>query len=221
MTVDILSVTTPMGVDPEMGAVPFTALYEDLDGDGLPERIEIEDVPRLSGSPFREWRVYRGNGSVPAVVAAGVEIGVRHSSSGAPVLVSDESFWRFAPDGRMYPYGDLVLSRAKFMAMGTREDRDLLDAHGAPRVFLENVRTITVKLGQGRGDHRVITCGGYAFMNRETHTFPFVIADPKGNVRVAGNSIAHPWLFRNADGFTLISDDVFGHQITLLPEGAL
>lgn len=221
MAAEMLSVTTPMGADPNRGPIPFTALHEDLDGDGVPERIEIEDEPRLSGSPFREWRVYRRDGTVPITVAAGVEIGVRYSESGAPVLVSDEAFWRFAVDGRMYPYGDLVLTQAKFMMMGTREDRDLLDAYGAPGVFLDNVRTIAVALGGGRGKHRVITCGGYAFMNKETTTFPFIITDHLMNVKVAGNSIVHPWLFRNGSGFTLISDDIFGHQITILPEGAL
>lgn len=221
MASDILTVTTPMGSDPDKGEIPFTTLHEDLDGDGVEERIEIEDVPRLEGSPFREWRVFRKDASIPATVSAGVEVGIRLSESGAPVLVSDEAFWRFAFNGKMYPYGDLVLSKSKFMIMGTKADRDLLDAYGATGIFLENVRTIEVALGSGRGKHRVITCGGYAFMNKDTNTFPYIITDHRMNVKLAGNSTAHPWLFRNGDGFTLISDDAFGFQMTLLPGGVL
>lgn len=219
MTSEILTVATPMGVDPDRGPVSYTTLYEDLDGDGVAERIEIEDEPRLKGSPFREWRVYRKDETVPLAVAAGVEIEIRRSGSGAAVLVSDEAFWRIASNGKMYPYADLVMSRSEYMVMGSKEDRDLIDAYGAPGIFLENVRTISVQLSDRRGKHRVIAGGGYAFMDRLTETYAFVIADHNHVPVLASRSTGHPWLFRRGGGFTLITDNRYGFQISLIPEG--
>lgn len=221
MASDILTVTTPMGADPDKGEIPFTTLHEDLDGDGVAERIEIEDVPRLEGSPFREWRVFRKDATSPIAVAAGVEIEIRRSESGASVLVSDEAFWRFAFNGKMYPYGDLVMSRSEHMMIGSQSDRDLIEAHGAPGIFLENIRTITVQIGDQRGKHRVIAGGGHAFMDQETGTYAFVIADRGNRPVLVGRSTGHPWLFRRGSAFTLITDSLYGYQISLIPEGFL
>lgn len=219
MSSEILTVTTPMGASPDGGPIPFTTFHEDLDGDGVAERIEIEDEPRLEGSPFREWRVFRKDASLPATVSAGVEVEIRRSESGAAVLVSDEAFWRIAENGKMYPYGDLVLSQSKFMMMGTEQDRDLLDTYGAPGIFRENVRTIAVSLGGGRAKHRVMAGGGHAFMDEETGTFAFVISDHDHNPLVVSRSAGHPWLFRRGEGFTMITDNLYGFQISLIPGG--
>lgn len=221
MSLEILTVTTPMGADPERPEIPYVTLSEDLDGDGVPERVEVETEPRLSGSPFREWRVFRDGGAGPIAVVAGVEVGIRHAESGAPVLVSDGAFWRVAPNGLMYPYGDLVLSRSMFTIKGTEADRELLDRYGAEGIFRDNVRTITVPLGQGRSEHRVIAGGGFAFADPEDGTALFIIATSDHVPVLVGRSMSHPWLFRNGAGFTLISDSLFGYQISLIPEGVL
>ena len=218
MTPEILTVNTPLGADPEKGEIPFDLILADLDGDGVEERVEIETVPRIDGSPFREWRVLREDRKLIGV-AAGVDVSVQQTESGLPVLVSDGAFWRGTHLGAVMPYGDLVLSRSDYMVMGTERDRQLLDENGSPGIFRQNVRTIPVQLSPGRGAHRVIAGGGFAFMDPETDTAAFVISDPEDRPVILGRSGGHPWLFRREGGFTLISDNAFGFQISLIPEG--
>ena len=218
MTPDVLTVNTPLGADPERGDIPFDLILADLDGDGVEERIEIETIPRINGSPFREWRVLRAGGELIGL-AAGVDVSIQHTETGLAVLVSDGAFWRVAHTGALLPYGDLVLGRSDYMTMGTERERQLLEENGAPGIFRQNVRTIPVQLRPGRGAHRVIAGGGFAFTDPDSQTVAFAIVDPEDRPVILGRSGSHPWLFRREGGFTLISDNAFGFQISLIPEG--
>jgi len=221
MSPEIVTINTPMGVDHQRGDIPYETLYADLDGDGVDERVEVETAPRLEGVAFREWRVFREGATTPVGIAAGIDISIRQTQSGAPVLVSDGALWRIAENEKMYPYSDLVMSRSDFVVMGTKEDQHLLHTYGATGIFRENVRTIAIQIGSGRGQHRVIAGGGFAFMDEQTETFLFIISDPQHNPLIIGRSASHPWLFRTPGGFTMISESIYGHQISLIPEGIL
>lgn len=221
MSSGILTINTPMDTNWEQTGAPFETLEGDLDGDGEPERVEVEVEPRLQGSPFREWRVYKGVDPTPVLSAAGVEISINRAEDGSQVLVSDQSYWRIAQNGKMYPYGDLVMSRSELAVLGTKEDRDLLDLYGATGMFQDNVRTILVQLGESRARHRVIFGGGQAFADQEDGTAPFVVTDAGFKPLIIGRSMSHPWLFHNRSGFTMITESLYGFQISLVPEGVL
>lgn len=221
MSPDILTVTVPMGADPERGAPPHESFVADLDGDGAGERIEIETEPRLSGSPFREWRVYHEGHAVPVGVSAGIDVAVVSAASGAATIRSDGAFWTLRSPFGLVPYGDLLAPRTAFMHQGTEADRRVLQENGAPGIFRENVQVITINLTGGRAAHRVIAGSGFAFMDEASETSPFVITTADHRPLFGGWSGAHPWVFRNGAGFTVVSKNRFGFQISLLSKGVL
>lgn len=221
MSFDILTVTTPMGADPEHGPIPYESLFADLDGDGVDERVEIETAPRLPGSPFREWRVYREGGVAPVGVLAGTEIAVVSAVSGAAAVRSDGAFWTMTGRFGISPYGDLLAPRTSFMGQGTEADQRALQENGAPGIFRENVQVITVSLNGDRRSHRVLAGSGFAFMDEASETSPFLITTADNRPLFGGWSGAHPWLFRHGPGYTVIAKNRFGFQISILPEGVL
>lgn len=221
MSREVLTVTVPMGADPDRGEVPYEVFEADLDGDGVAERVEIETAPRISGSPFREWRVFHEGRDAPIGVAAGVEVEVVSSASGASAIRSDGAFWTLRPPFGLLPYGDLLAPRTAYMRQGTEADRRALQENGAPGIFRENVQVITINLTGGRTAHRVLAGSGFAFMDEASETSPFLITTWDGRPLFAGWSGAHPWLFRNGSGFTVIGKNRFGFQISILPEGVL
>jgi len=220
MSPEILTATTPLGAGPNGEAVPFDVLEADLDGDGVAERVEIETRPRLLGSPFREWRVLRADGALIGV-AAGVEVAVERSGAGAALIRSDGAFWTLRPHFGLLPYGDLIEPRTPFMRTGTKEDQRALQANGAPGIFQDNVQVITIDLVGGREAHRVLAGSGFAFMDEASETSPFLITTADHRPLFGGWSGAHPWLFRNGTGFTVVAKSRFGFQISILPEGVL
>jgi len=218
---DILTVTTPMGAEPDRGDIPFETIFADLDGDGTEERVEIETAPRLSSGPFREWRVFRDGSSVPVGVCAGTDVTVVAAESGAALIRSDGAFWTLNPQFGLIPYGDLLAPRTAYMHQGTREDQRALQENGAPGIFRENVQVITIGLDGSRRAHRVLAGSGFAFMDEASETSPFLITSADHTPLFGGWSGAHPWLFRNGGGFTVVSRSRFGFQISILPEGTL
>lgn len=221
MARDILTVTTPMGADPDRGEIPYEVFMADLDGDGFEERVEIETVPRLSGSPFREWRVFHEGRDAPIGVAAGIDVAVTSAGSGASAIRSDGAFWTLKPPFGLVPYGDLLAPRTAFMRQGTEEDLRVLQQNGAPGIFRENVQVITINLSEGRAAHRVLAGSGFAFMDEASETSPFLITTALNEPLFGGWSGAHPWLFRNGAGYTVVAKNRFGFQISILPEGVL
>lgn len=221
MSREILTVTTPMGADPDRGEVPYEVFQADLDGDGVNEIVQVETEPRLSGSPFREWRVFHEGRDAPIGIAAGVDVQVVRSPSGASAIRSDGAFWTLKPPFGLIPYGDLLAPRTAFMRQGTEEDRRVLQQNGAPGIFRENVQVITINLNGDRAAHRVLAGSGFAFMDEASETSPFLITTSRSEPLFGGWSGAHPWLFRNGAGYTVIAKNRFGFQISILPEGVL
>lgn len=221
MSPGILTVTTPMGVDPEKGDIPYESFLADLDGDGIDERVEIETGPRISGSPFREWRVYREGLSAPIGVSAGIEVDLVSADSGAASIRSDGGFWTLRERFGLLPYGDLLAPRTSYMHQGSEADQRALQENGAPGIFRENVQVITMSLNGDRKAHRVLAGSGFAFMDEASETSPFLITTSDSKPLFGGWSGAHPWLFRNGAGFTVVAQNRFGFQISILPEGVL
>ncbi|PTX52485.1 hypothetical protein IQ03_01262 [Gemmobacter caeni] len=220
MSPEILTISTPLSPPSDAGAASTMQTIEtDLDGDGVLERVEIDDMALPGRGPFREWRVIRGGRVIHS--CAGVDITVRNAADGRAVIVSDGGLWHLSERFGMIPYGDLLSARTQFMQMGTAEDRDALDAAGATGIFRENVQVITADLTGARHPHRVLAGSGFAFMDEETDTALFLITTHDHRPLLSGRSAAHPWVFRNRDGFTVIGQDRFGFQISLLPEGVL
>lgn len=217
MASEILTVTTPMLANVDVGQIPFETILADLDGDGSSERVEIDTSPRIEGSPFREWRVYRDDLLVHA--CAGIDVAVLQAQDGKEVIVSDGAFWTFATPTLFMPYGDMISERTKYLSMGTDQDRDVLDDFGLKGIFRDNVRVFTLRLSKGDGLHRVITGGGYAFMDRDSETSMFVITDSDHTPLFSGWARTSPWIFRNKEGLTLISDSIFGYQISIIQGG--
>lgn len=221
MSREILTVTTPMGADPDRGEVPYDVFHADLDGDGVNEIIQLETKPRLAGSPFREWRVFHEGRGAPIGVSAGIDVQVVNSPSGASAIRSDGAFWTLKPPFGLIPYGDLTAPRTAFMHQGTEADRKALQENGAPGIFRENVQVITVNLKGGRRAHRVLAGSGFAFMDEASETSPFLITSWDNRPLFGGWSAAHPWVYRNGSGFTVVAQHRFGFQISILPEGVL
>lgn len=217
MASEILTVTTPMLANVDVGQIPFETILADLDGDGSSERVEIDTSPRIEGSPFREWRVYRDDLLVHA--CAGIDVAVLQAQDGNEVIVSDGAFWTFATPTLFMPYGDMIFERIKYLSMGTDQDRDILDKFGLEGIFRDNVRVITIGLPKSAGLYRVIRGGGYAFMDQDSETSMFVITDFDHNPVFSGWARSYPWIFVNKEGLTLISDSIFGYQISIIRGG--
>ena len=220
MSPEILTISTPLPPPSEAGAASTTQFVEvDLDGDGVLERVEIDDMALPGHGPFREWRVLRDGQVIHA--GAGVDIRLSSAPDGRGLIVSDGAFWSLSERFGLIPQGDLLSPRTKFMQMGTEADRDALRAAGAEGIFRENVQVITVNLTGSRHPHRVLAGAGFAFMDEATETALFLITTHDHRPLLSGRSAAHPWVFRNQDGFTVIGQDRFGFQISLVPEGVL
>lgn len=220
MSSDILTISTPLSPPTEADAVSTMDVFEaDLDGDGVIERIEIDDMALPGRGPFREWRVFRDTRLLHS--GAGVDIAVRRAADGRSLIVSDGAFWSLTDRFGMVPSGDLLTPRTRFMQRGTQADRDALRAAGAEGIFQDNVMVITVDLNGTRHPYRVLAGAGFAFMDEATETALFLITTHDNRPLLSGRSGAHPWVFRNGDGFTVVGHDRFGFQISLLPEGVL
>ena len=222
MSPDILSVTIPMIPDRDVTQIPFDTLETDLDGDGAPERVEIDTLPRITGSPFREWRVYRGMDPTPIGVGAGIEVRVGTAQGGRGAIVSDGAFWTLDERFGVLPYGDLLTPRTRFMQTGVKEDQEALQSFGVEGIFRENIHTITLNLQEDpllRGEHRVIAGSGFAFMDEATESSPFLITTPDRRPIFGGWSGAHPWLYRNGENITVVAKNRYGFQVSIIPGG--
>jgi len=103
------------------------------------------------------------------------------------------------------------------MKSGDREDQEALQAFGVTGIFRENIHTITLNLTGQRGEHRVISGSGFAFMDEASETSPFLITTPDRRPIFGGWSGAHPWLFANGDDFTTVAKNRFGFQVSIIP----
>jgi hypothetical protein len=219
MSSEILSVTIPMGADRDVSTIPVETFEADLNGNGSPERVEVDTLPRLTGSPFREWRVYRDGSDTPVGVGAGISVEIGASSGGRFGLVSDGAYWTLHERFGLIPYGDLLAPRTRFMETGDRDDQGALQGFGVNGIFRENVHTITVGLRETRAPHRVISGSGFAFMDEASEASPFLITTPDRKPIFGGWSGAHPWMYRNGDAFTVVSKNRFGFQVSIIPGG--